>query len=159
MIVDHRGKPIERRALAEQQTSRLGHLHREFQNHPSRGLTPARLAAILEDAEQGQLMAQHELFADMEEKDGHVMAEMAKRKRALLGVPWTIEPPPDANRAEQRAADAVREMLTELPDLEDVILEPPMPSGTASARRRSSGRGRASTGCRAMCTSGRRAGS
>lgn len=123
MIVDHRGNPIQREVLSEPQTARLAHLHREFQSHPSRGLTPARLASILEEAEQGQLMSQHELFADMEEKDGHIMAELAKRKRALLGVSWDIAPPPDASRAEKKAAAAIKEMLTALPDIEDVILD------------------------------------
>ncbi|MGZ4974665.1 MAG: DUF935 domain-containing protein, partial [Limisphaerales bacterium] len=37
-------------------------LHREFAEHPSKGLTPARLAAIFIEAEQGNLIAQAELF-------------------------------------------------------------------------------------------------
>ena len=58
-------------ALEAQQTedeSRVGQLKREFADHPSKGLTPARLYQILEAAEQGDLKAQAELFEDMEEK-------------------------------------------------------------------------------------------
>lgn len=123
MIVDHRGKPIERAPLLESQSARLVHLHREFATHPSRGLTPQGLAAILEDAELGLITAQHDLFADMEEKDGHIMAEMGKRKRALLCVPWSVEPPPSASAAEIRATDAVKDLLAAIPDFEDVILD------------------------------------
>ena len=43
-----------------------------------------RLPRILEEAERGNLEAQSDLFCDMEERDGHLYAEMSKRKRALL---------------------------------------------------------------------------
>ena len=33
-FLDHNGLPIERTTLEEPQTSRLGHLAREFENHP-----------------------------------------------------------------------------------------------------------------------------
>lgn len=123
MIVDHRGNPIEARTLNEPQTARLAHLHREFATHPSRGLTPAALAEILEEAELGLLTAQHDLFADMEEKDGHIMAEIGKRKRALLGIPWDIEPPPDATAAEKKAAEQLEELVAAIPDFEDILLD------------------------------------
>nr|WP_282977379.1 DUF935 family protein [Pseudomonas aeruginosa] len=59
---------------------------KEFANHPAKGLTPAKLAHILIEAEQGHLQAQAELFMDMEERDAHLFAEMSKRKRAVLGL-------------------------------------------------------------------------
>jgi phage gp29-like protein len=110
-------------ALRERQTARVASLQKEFSTHPSRGLTPARMAAILEDAEHGSLVAQHDLFVDMEEKDGHILAEMGKRRRALVTLPWRIEPPPRAAAREQRNAEALAELLTDIPDLEDVILD------------------------------------
>ena len=69
------GQPITMPDLQEPQTSRLLHLQRELQSHPTRGLTPSRLARILDAAENGDLTAQYELFEDMEEKDGHIAAE------------------------------------------------------------------------------------
>ena len=36
--------------------------------HPSKGLTPQKLHGILEAAERGDMKAQSELFADIEEK-------------------------------------------------------------------------------------------
>ena len=65
---------MNRDALHEPQTARLGWVSREWAEHPSRGLTPQRLHRILEDAEQGNMVAQSDLFTDMEEKDGHIMS-------------------------------------------------------------------------------------
>ncbi len=127
MILDQYGKPITARAyrdaLAEPQTAKVRFLKREFERHPSRGLTPQKLAAILEGAEQGDLLSQAELFADMEEKDGHILAEMGKRKRALLTLPWSIVPPANATAAETRLAEEVKEWLAARADLDDLITD------------------------------------
>lgn len=122
-ILDASGNPIKRSELAEPQTSRLMQLHREFSGHPSRGLTPARLAKILEAAEQGDIRAQHDLFLDMEEKDAHIFAEMGKRKRALLTVDWDIVPPRHASTAERKLAGYAKELIQDVPNFEDVILD------------------------------------
>lgn len=122
-IVDPYGNPIRREQLAEPQTSRLGHLHREWAEHPSRGLTPAKLARVLEEAEQGDLKAQCELFEDMEEKDAHIFAEMSKRKRALLTVDWDIVPPRGATAQEEELAAYAREVIADLPDFEDALFD------------------------------------
>ncbi|MEJ6355732.1 DUF935 family protein, partial [Pseudomonas aeruginosa] len=80
-IVDIYGNPLRTQQLRKQQTAHLTGLAKEFANHPAKGLTPAKLARILIEAEQGQLQAQAELFMDMEERDAHLFAEMSKRKR------------------------------------------------------------------------------
>ena len=112
-----------RRALKGPQTARLSALHQDIAGHPSRGLTPPKLARILAGAEQGDISAQCDLFDDMEEKDGHIFAEMAKRKRALLGLPFEIQPPVNATRQEQRQAEEARELFRPIPDLEDIIFD------------------------------------
>lgn len=109
-------------ALDEQQTAELANLHRELARHPAKGLSPAKLYRILEDAEAGDLLSQHELFLDMEERDGHLFAEMSKRRRALVSLDWSIEPPRNASAAEEKAAVQAEEILREL-DMEDVILD------------------------------------
>src|SRR5690606_14935319 len=115
VIVDLNGQPIRAQELKNTQTSeaRLGHLHRHIADHPTRGLTPAKLAQVLLDAEQGQLISQCELAEDIEEKDSHVFAELQKRKRALLGVDWQIVPPRDASAAEKDAAALIEQLLTD----------------------------------------------
>jgi phage gp29-like protein len=122
-IVDANGRPIQSARLREPQTSSLVHLHREFAGHPAKGLTPARLAQILEQAEYGSLLAQHELFADMEEKDAHIQAEMHKRKMAVIGLDWTLAPPRDASRREEKAAAELEYLLCDELDIEDLLFD------------------------------------
>lgn len=48
------GQPIKMPDLQTPQTAHLTALQRELQAHPTRGLTPSRLATILDAAEQGE---------------------------------------------------------------------------------------------------------
>ena len=116
------GQPISSEALAQPQTSHYSHLQRELQTHPTRGLTPSKLATILDQAEQGDLQAQFDLFEDMEEKDGHIAAELGKRRRALL-VPWSVAPPDNPSARESAAAEQLAELVGELADFEDVLFD------------------------------------
>ncbi|VVE59803.1 Mu-like prophage FluMu protein gp29 [Pandoraea captiosa] len=122
-ILDANGNPIERAALSEPQTAKLGWITRDFAGHPSRGLTPKRLHAILQQAERGDLEAQADLFLDMEERDAHLFAEMSKRKRALLTLDWRIVPPANASEAEKKQAAQLKEWFDSLPNLDDVLLD------------------------------------
>lgn len=122
-ILDQYGNPIKREQLTEPQTARVGALHSEFDAHPVRGLTPSKLAGILELAEQGDLVAQADLFEDMEEKDGHILAEMGKRKRALLTIDWDIVPPRNASKQEEDAAAYAKEIMQDYADFEDLLLD------------------------------------
>lgn len=122
-ILDRNGRPLVKEATREPQTARLANLYTEFANHPTRGLTPAKLASILEEAEQGQLIAQHDLYLDMEEKDAHIFAEMSKRRRTLIGLEWRLEPPRGASAKEKSRTEALTEMILDVPDLEDVLLD------------------------------------
>ena len=116
------GLPITTEALSEPQTSHYSHLQRELQTHPTRGLTPSKLASILDQAEQGDLLAQFDLYEDMEEKDGHIAAELGKRRRALL-VDWSVVPPDNPTPAEKRNADLLAELVGEIADFEDVLFD------------------------------------
>jgi len=120
--------PAADQAVTEQQTdqaeqrSMVGQLKREFAEHPSKGLTPARLYQILESAEQGDIKAQHELYADMEEKDPQIQSDLGKRRLAAAELEWQIVPPDGANRAERKAADQAAEAFSGL-EVEDLIIE------------------------------------
>lgn len=116
------GQPITTPDLAEPQTSRLLHLQGEMQSHPTRGLTPSKLARILDQAETGDLTAQSELFEDMEEKDGHIASEMSKRRRACI-LEWEVVPPTNADATEKRNAEQLAELLGDVPDFEDVLFD------------------------------------
>lgn len=122
-LVDQYGRPIDRAALKEPQTARVSSLENEYLISSLDGLTPARLAATLRAADNGDLTAQHRLFADMEERDAHLNAEIGKRKLALLSLDWSIEPPRNASAAEKAHAEWLTEVLTDAVDpIEDLIL-------------------------------------
>ena len=122
-IVDQHGNPIDKGVIKEPQTSRVASLQNEYLVSNLDGLTPSRLAATLRAADNGDLMAQHRLFADMEERDAHLSAEMGKRKNAPLTLDWTIEPPRNATAAEKAHAEWLTEVLTDAVDpIEDLIL-------------------------------------
>ena len=121
-LKDYLGRSVKRRELDEDQTSRIQGINREFAEHPSRGLTPARLASILSNAEQGSLIDQCDLFEDMEEKDAHIFTELSKRKRALLGLDWHFKAPKNASKAEENAAEQLTEWFEDIDDFEDLLL-------------------------------------
>ncbi len=76
-LVDQYGRPIDRGALREPQTSRVTTLQNEYLTGQLDGLRPARVAAMLRAADDGDLWAQHRLFADMEERDAHLAPRWA----------------------------------------------------------------------------------
>ncbi|MEJ1384871.1 MAG: DUF935 domain-containing protein [Candidatus Sedimenticola sp. (ex Thyasira tokunagai)] len=122
-IRDWLGRRAKRNQINEDQSSRIGWVGKEFENHPTRGLTPSRLASILANAEQGDLIAQLDLYEDMEEKDAHIYTELSKRKRVLQGLDWTIEPPRNATPQEEKAAEQVQEWFEDLDNFEDIIFD------------------------------------
>lgn len=92
-------------------------LHKEFAGHPSRGLTPARLAQILNNAEYGYLQEQAELFQDMEEKDSHIAAEIGKRKLAVTQLDWSLVSPRGSGSREQKQAQKLEDMIRDRIDI------------------------------------------
>lgn len=122
-ILDQFGTPIDRAVLQEPQTSRIAYLQDQYLTPMLNGLTPARLARILKEADNGDLLSQHRMFSDMEERDAHLAAEMGKRKNALASLDWDIAEPRNANAAEKAATEWVREVLTDAVDpIEDLVL-------------------------------------
>lgn len=117
------GQPIRLGDIAEPQTSRVAHLHQEWQGHPSRGLTPSRLSAILLAAEQGDVIAQYELYEDMEERDGHILSEMSKRRRAVSGLAWDLIPPLNATAAEKANTETLKGLMLQIEDIDSTLFD------------------------------------
>jgi len=124
-LADFMGRMVSRVDIAQRQTeeSRFWMLSKELAEHPTRGLTPARLAAIMQEAEQGNLIAQCQLAEDLEEKDAHLFAELQKRKMALQGVDWQIVPPRDASAAEKADAALIEQIITDMLNMDDIITD------------------------------------
>ncbi len=123
-IVDIYGNPLKSEPKDMQTAddrAQIAGLYQHFSDHPSRGLTPSKLASIMVDAEHGNLISQCELAEDIEEKDGHVFSELQKRRRALLGLDWQIVPPRNASKAELADVAMITELMEDRSDLEDLI--------------------------------------
>ena len=116
-------EPAPKAPRKGEQTAQLAKARGTIGEHPSKGLTPQKLHQILEGAEDGDITAQSELFADMEEKDGHIFAEMSKRKRALTGLDWRVSAPKNADEAGRQLAEEVAGWLYGLPDFEALLFD------------------------------------
>lgn len=81
-----------------------------WRNQISRGMTPARLAQILDDANQGGAHDYLTLAEEMEERDPHYASVLSTRKRAVMGLERKVESPTDKLR-DRKITDAVRELI------------------------------------------------
>lgn len=122
-MYDALGNRVDAKALKEPQTAAIATLHREFDKHPTRGLTPAALAQILERAEQGDLTAQSELFQDMEERDCHIQSELGKRKMAVTQLDWSLVALEDGTDAETKAVKDLESRIRDLIDPDDLFFD------------------------------------
>ncbi|MEQ1685467.1 MAG: DUF935 domain-containing protein [Burkholderiaceae bacterium] len=120
-LVDQFGQPIDLKAIREPQTTLLGAVVREFDSHPARGLTPARLHNILQAGERGEITDQLDLADDIEERDGHCFAELDKRAGAVASLEWSITEPENASPAEKDLTARMREWIEGIADFEDVV--------------------------------------
>lgn len=95
-------------------------------DYPSAGLTPARLAAILREADEGHLASAMQLYEEMEEKDPHLYAIAHTRRLAVTGLPWRVvsaaqrEDPEHAAQADAAAAYG-RAVLARLDGFEETL--------------------------------------
>ncbi|MDK2598651.1 DUF935 domain-containing protein [Pseudoalteromonas obscura] len=125
-IVDLYGNPISSKQLTETQTdlnSRIAAMRKEFAEHPTQALTPAKLAALLREAQEGNLAAMADLAKDIEDKDGHITCELGKRRRAIIGLDFNIKPPRNASAAEQRDAEILAEILDDATWFYDLLFD------------------------------------
>lgn len=121
VLLDHTGQPFRKGDLAREQTAGMAQLRRAVPGHPARRITPQRLMAIFAAAEAGNWHDQAELFADMEERNAHLFAELDKRRRAVLGVGWEVRPPRDSTPEEDALTTRVREALYAVRPMETLL--------------------------------------
>ncbi len=97
-------------------------LQDRWSSYPSVGLTPGGLGAIFQEADQGAVRRQMELFEEMEEKDAHLASLLQTRKLAVLSLDYEVLPYADTPE-DQEIAAAVGEMVWRIPNLEDAFLD------------------------------------
>ena len=91
----------------------------KYSEYPSNGLTPIKLAQILQEADAGDVLRQMELFEEMEEKDPHLFSQLQTRKNAVTGLDFEIIPFSDDPR-DKEIADFVKEQIDGIESFEDV---------------------------------------
>ncbi|MEN6375336.1 MAG: DUF935 domain-containing protein [Smithella sp.] len=111
MLFDYLGRPIEKELLTREIAApTLAGIRTIWSNQIASGLTPDKLARILRSATDGDHDDYLTLAEEMEERNLHYAAELAKRKLAVSRLPLTVEAASD-NKTDQELADAVRELV------------------------------------------------
>jgi phage gp29-like protein len=110
---DFLGRKVETPKRPELREIAAVSLRDRWSGYPSRGLTPGRLAWIMETADAGNMREQAELFEEMEEKDPHLAAVLQTRKLAVLGLEWAVTPA-DETPEREKEAEFCREVLEAL---------------------------------------------
>jgi len=90
-LFDQYGRPIETSRRPQLDQVAIALVRDKFADYPSRGLTPAKLTSILEEADEGETERAAELGMEMEEKDGHLASILGTRKLAVAGLPFSIQ--------------------------------------------------------------------
>lgn len=111
MLYDYLNRPVRTRELTREQAApALTGVRTVWNDTVASGLTPQRLASLLQAASEGDHHAYLTLAEEMEERDLHYQAELGKRKLAVSRLPVTVESATDEPR-DKELADAVRTMI------------------------------------------------
>ena len=126
-VLDDSGKPFEAKltpedeAVLPEEVARpelIG--YRSFWDQSvARGLTPEKLAGILQATKRGDLRPYLELAEEMEERDLHYLAVLSTRRRQVARIKPSIDED-KARGADKRIVDAVRD-LVEAPEFRQLM--------------------------------------
>lgn len=121
VIVDTYGRPIHKQSLLQEavQATTTG-VHQAWGvDSVSSALDPARLRTILQNAATGDILEYLVLAEEMEEKDLHYGSVLGTRKRAVCGVPVSVEAGSDDELGNQIAEDVRR--LVQAPEFDELL--------------------------------------
>ena len=105
------GQPIEYAPLKEEiARGGMTGIRQVWHASEATGLSPSKLARILEDAAQGEAIAYLTLAEEMEERDLHYASVLGTRKLALAGLNIRVDSASD-DAADVRIADLVRGLV------------------------------------------------
>lgn len=111
MILDHRGNPVKTQQLTQELAApSLTGIRTVWDQSVAGGLTPMKLASLLQGATSGDANEYLTLAEEMEEKDLHYRCEMGKRKLAVASLPVIVEAASD-DAKDVMLADEVRAMV------------------------------------------------
>ena len=121
MILDQFGREIKEVKKPERRPLAAAPVLDTWREYVTSGLTPENLATMFKEADAGDVRRQAELFNQMEEKDGHLLGEIGKRKNAILDIEFKIRPASDDAR-DVKVAEFVQEFFDNMTDFEDVLV-------------------------------------
>ena len=121
-LIDQFGREIQVGKKPEIREIAVTAVRDRWSQYPSKGLTAGKLAAILAEADQGDVYRQAELFEEMEEKDPHLFSELQKRKMSVLSFDYEIQPY-SGSAEDKKIAEFLQDVLYNLPDFEDTLLD------------------------------------
>lgn len=96
---------------------------RVISDHPSNSITPATLKSMFDDAESGNITAQHELFMDVEERDSAIGSAFGTRKRAILTLDYRVAEPRNATPQEVKLTEEADDLIKGLDEFEDLLID------------------------------------
>ncbi|MCA0303488.1 MAG: DUF935 domain-containing protein [Proteobacteria bacterium] len=116
------GAPIDRSALQREQAGPMvtGVRH-SLPDHPSWGLSPEGLAAILRQSESQHPTRYYALCDDIEEREWHYRGVLSQRRSALAQLPISVDPASD-DAEHVRHADFIRSIVA-IPDFSLVRMD------------------------------------
>jgi phage gp29-like protein len=127
ILYDHRGNKIQSAQLGKELAApTLSGIRSIWDESVTGGLTPYRLAALLQGAAEGDANDYLALAEEMEERDLHYRCEMSKRRLAVASLPVVVESASDDDKDVMLAGE-VRAMVKKagfrglLKDLLDAI--------------------------------------
>jgi len=121
MILDQFGREFPARKQPEKRPLAVAPILDSWREYVAAGMTPERLATIFKEADSGDVSRQSQLFEQMEEKDGHLLGEIGKRRNAVLDINYKVTPASDDSR-DGKVAEFVEACLSNMTDYEDVLV-------------------------------------
>jgi phage gp29-like protein len=133
MILDQFGREFTATKKPERREIATVSIRDRWSQYPSDNLTPVRLAAILKEADQGDVYRQMELFEEMEEKDTHLSAELLKRKNGVNCLDFDVIPYEERAKTSayrkkkkvenDKVTDFCRDVIFSMPSFEESLFD------------------------------------
>lgn len=121
-IYDHRGEPVSTSDLKrEHAAAHITSVRSPYRESVASTLTPARLARLLKDADNGDPEAFLTLADEMEERELHYRAVLGTRKLSVTGRPVSVEAAGESAK-DVEIANAVRDVV-EAPIFESLLFD------------------------------------
>lgn len=122
MLFDQFGRPIQRdKKKPLRRPLAAAPITDAWREYVASGLTPAKLGTMFKEADTGDVRRQAELFDQIEERDGHIIGEIGKRRNVILDVKFEVTSASKDSR-DVKIAEAVEEMLSNITDWADVLV-------------------------------------